>query len=456
MIIHDREGYRFASGFLSAVEDIPRDARLWLLENRGELLWRPTHSRNHTRDGRPLPLLSLARAIYDWNTGNHLGFVEIYLAERTLADFYEEVSLGPGSEIYLIDRQGVIISARNKDRLFTRLESFRSGQVQVSRGQSLFFFETIPATGWAVAGAIPRGLVFRDLFPALLTFGFLGFLGVLVTIVAARVIASWFSQPLRAMAETMNDVAAGDMEVRVEITNRDELGHLARTFNEMLDRISSLLEEIRESHEAEREQALEAMRLRMNPHFLYNTLDTVAGLAETGAAHDIPSFIQTLCRFYRRVLGGGRSVSTIGEELALCDDYLKLLQVRYRGAFAWKIEADPLISEVPLPRMLLQPVVENAILHGLKPSPRGGLCTIRATSEIEGALIRVHDDGAGFSPGSHRKGFGLSSVTERLETAFGFSGLVQVHSKPGEGTEVCLLIPRAGKYPRLREGLENR
>lgn len=464
LIIYDHRGYRFSSGFLSAVEGLPDEARQRLLKDRGSLLWRPTHSSEHTRDGRPLPLLSLARAIYSWNTGVHLGFVEIHLAERTLAGLYQEVSLGPGGKICLVDHQGRIISAPDTDRLFTRPGIIEAAlpattgsrgweSIQISRGQSILFMEPLPATGWAVAGVIPRGVVFRDLLPALLGFGFLGVLAVAITLVAARVIASWFSRPLRAMAETMNDVASGDMEVRVEVTSQDEVGQLARTFNAMLDKTSALLEEIRHSHEAEREQALEAMRLRMNPHFLYNTLDTVAGLAERGAVGDIPPFIQTLCRFYRRVLGEGRGVSTIGEELALCDDYLKLLQVRYRGGFSWSIAADPEVSGIPLPRMLLQPVVENAIFHGLKPMVPGGVCHITADSGARGALIRVQDNGVGFSPRHQKEGFGLSSVRQRLEAAFGLADLVSVSSAPGQGTEVTILIPRAGGYAAREGGL---
>ncbi len=464
IIVHDLSGYSYFSGQLSGITPMSHSHQERLLTQRGGVIWNPTHISGYTQGTREIPVISLSRAIYDSDSGRLVGFMEIFVAERSISDAYAGVVLGPGGTIVVTDEQGMIISATESDVLFSESEAISAlseyshestTRIPGAGGRQYVFAERLAPLDWFIIGTLPARVVVRDILPALIVFAVLAIAGFLAATIAARLIATWFSRPILQLVETMNDVASGDLEVRVQIESEDEFALLGRSFNDMLDRMSALVEEIRESHEHERTLELQSHQMKINPHFLYNTLDTISGLAETGAHTQIPRFVQSLSRFYRRILGDGRSFVTVDEELDVCRDFLSLLSMRYPGHFSWSIESDSGAAETAIPRLIVQPIVENAVFHGLRPQSVPGSCIVRTRSDETGVLITVSDDGIGFTRNydsmetveisrglsPNGVGYGLAGVRERLQLFYRRSDLLLVESEPGTGTTVSIRIP---------------
>lgn len=462
IIVYDLHGYSYSSGSISSVSLLPKSIRGQLGPARGISVWRPTHMSGYTRDGRRYPVLSMARVVYDANTGRELGFLELTVTEMAIESLYRDVWLGAGADLMIVTSDGEILSAIDKDLLLAEIESKaipslhdwervskQSTNLSPLQAGHVVLTEPIAGLDWHVVAIIPSTVVVEEAVPTIYIFLLFGLLAVAAALMSAREIGSWFSRPILSLAETMQNVSEGDLEVRAPVKSGDELGQLADTFNAMLDRMSHLLEQIRKGHETERELEFNVLQARINPHFLYNSLDTIVGLADTDAGQLIPEFVNRLSSFYRRVLGQQRSYVSLEDELALCEDFLSILSIRFEQSFVWSIDSDPELRGVEVPRMIIQPLVENAVFHGLRPAHYRGQCNVSVRRSKRSAEVLVIDDGVGIDdtqisrvhddePGDS---FGLPSIRKRLEFTFGVSDALHISQLESGGTQVLVRIP---------------
>lgn len=268
------------------------------------------------------------------------------------------------------------------------------------------------------------------------------------------------TQPISDLCVRVKSIGDGDLTVRTPIQAQEyEIQTLSDGFENMVGRLNQLIEQNRQEQVSLRSAELALLQAQINPHFLYNTLDAIVWLIEMEKNEQAVEMVTSLSGFFRSSLSNGRDIITLREEEQHVRSYLEIQQVRYKDILAYAIEIDPSLSQYEIPKLTLQPLVENALYHGIKQKRGQGL--IHVTGERDGGDIRlvVEDNGAGMDAErlekvrgalSHeqRIGFGVATVHERLQLLFGMEYGLQIESSPGEGTRVTVRIPARAESTR--------
>lgn len=228
---------------------------------------------------------------------------------------------------------------------------------------------------------------------------------------------------------------------------RDEIGQLISHYNDMVDKMGDLLQEQYALGQSKTEAELKALQSQINPHFLYNTLDMINWMAQKDETENIRNVVQAMSKFYRLTLSKGSNIVTIGDEIKMCDAYMEIQRRRYRGKILYEVEVDEEIERYLIPKITLQPFLENAIIHGINEKEDArGIVILNGWLEDGRITLSVTDDGTGMREedktkshsGSH---YGMENIAQRLELFFGEEIPIQVESSPGIGTCIVITIP---------------
>lgn len=286
---------------------------------------------------------------------------------------------------------------------------------------------------------------------------FVGIMAVLILIItiAAVLIASGIIKPVRELYGATQKIARGDFTARARINTTDEIAELAEGFNTMAGNMQGMIQKIKEDEQKMRRADLRLLQEQINPHFLYNTLDTIVWLIEGNEPDQAVNMVVTLSGFFRQVLSKGKELITIREEEQHIRSYLEIQSVRYHDILEYDIQIDQVLYDYQILKLTLQPVVENALYHGIKYKRAKGY--IHVNGEKAGELIRltVRDNGAGMEEKEleelrkeisrpckeTEKGFGLANVNERIHMYFGEQYGLSIQSVKDRGTIVEILIP---------------
>jgi len=276
---------------------------------------------------------------------------------------------------------------------------------------------------------------------------------------AAWVISGSISKPIRDLYRMTKSISKGNLDVRVENKNVDEIAALSRSFNIMTEKIKELLENSIKEQKVLKKTELKLMQAQINPHFLYNTLDTIVWMAEGNKSEEVIEIVRALSNFFRITLSKGNDMITIREEIEHIRSYLIIQRIRYRDILKYDIEIDSELNQYKILKLTLQPIVENALYHGIKNKREGGTIRIRGFKEAEDKIILVvEDDGAGINEERLRKihvelendssevvikdsGFGLNNVHKRLKLNYGSHFGLKIQSEFKKGTIVSVHIP---------------
>lgn len=309
--------------------------------------------------------------------------------------------------------------------------------------------------GWLLAAAVPKAVIFArssDL-GKLIGVLLLGvcMLGVFISFhVSARL-----TRPVSALRAAMRSVRHGDLTVSVQEDSEDELGQLSRSFNTMVVRLHELMEKSLRDESRRRKAELVALQSQINPHFLYNTLDAVIWMARREDTVGIINMVTALTRFFRISLSKGKDFIPLTDELAHVASYLTIQQTRYQEKLRYELAVEDECLDVQVPKLILQPIVENAIYHGLKLKEGNGCITIRGCMIQEELVMEVEDTGIGMLPerlaeiqqsllegGEDSDGYGLRNIHERLRLCYGESYGLQIASEYLFGTTISFQIPK--------------
>lgn len=275
-----------------------------------------------------------------------------------------------------------------------------------------------------------------------------------VAIIETRISRS-ISGPILGLSQVTHEIAQGDFSVRADEKGDRELGALAASVNNMAEHLSVMVMQIREDERKMRKAELRLLQEQINPHFLYNTLDAIVWMIEDGKSEQAENMVVSLSTFFRTVLSRGREFISIREEVQHIRSYLEIQKARYQDILSYEIQVAPELYPYETLKMTLQPLVENALYHGVKNKRSGGL--IRISGERDGNLIRfkVEDDGIGMNAEAltHLQeeirrpcketdtGFGMANVNERIRMNFGADYGLMIESEEGKGTRVWVTIP---------------
>lgn len=262
------------------------------------------------------------------------------------------------------------------------------------------------------------------------------------------------TEPITALCTRMEQIGNGDLQ-RHEPVASDirELRTLSEGFEKMAGRLCALLEETTQKQATLRRTELALLQAQINPHFLYNTMDTIIWLIEAGKSQEATQMVSDLSNFFRHSLSKGKDVITLSEEESHVRSYLQIQQARYADILRYTMDLPDKLGDVCIPKLTLQPLVENALYHGIKMKRGTGHIYILGKQEGADLVLQVTDDGAGMSEerlrqlvqsmeNGERVGFGLSTIHERLRLLFGPEYGLTIHSREGVGTTVFVRIPR--------------
>jgi two-component system, sensor histidine kinase YesM len=405
--------------------------------------------------------VTMARKLKDFSDGSVIGVLRIFIPAARVRDIIESNAHDPEYSFAYLDGGRRIVSigrlAEAEPGALSALAcaSPGSGVHDLKLGGSRYIGGCLESnvTGWRLVYLAPLSAItsktgFVDLI-ALLTMALAG--GACVAI--AVMVASFVTRRVGILVEKTNRVAAGNLTVDVAVTGADEIGQLDRNFNGMVRRVRELIE-----HETRTRTALETMRLELlqeqfNPHLLANTLAAISHVAREAGDRTISTVADGLMSFYRSILNDGRIIWSLGAEVDLCRRYCDLVRFTYGLDADVELDVEEPILGCYSIKLFLQPIVENAIMHGLR-ARRGGSLVVASRTAGAGIEFRVSDDGAGMSEerlravrearadGTRGRGYGLSNVRRRIGLFYGDPYGVEIQSAPGEGTTVTVRIPR--------------
>jgi two-component system sensor histidine kinase YesM len=281
---------------------------------------------------------------------------------------------------------------------------------------------------------------------------------ILFAVLAAVSLSRSIYVPIKKLHDVTTTITRNDLQALVTSDNVDEITELGMSFNIMIGRIRELLDSKIKEQENLKKAELRALQAQINPHFLYNTLDTIIWMAQSNKSDQVIEIVSALSKFFRISLSKGRDWITISEEIERTRSYLTIQRMRYRDIMDFTIETEPGVENYTILKLILQPLVENALYHGIKNKRQGGTIKLRAKMRNEKeVLLEVEDDGIGFTPdklvqlqaeleddsGDIRmeSGFGIGNVNKRIRLYYGKQFGVTVKSEYNTGTCVSLFIP---------------
>lgn len=368
-----------------------------------------------------------------------------------------------GSTVFLLDGNGRIVAAANPDMLGSSIDDHYAGALAARKGgvgrvrvdvRHLAIYEPINVEEWGILTIVPE----RELFAAQRR-AFLWPLSAIVLIAialffsASRLVRRSVTQPMEALVAAMQRAERGEFDSPIEEDRADEFGYLYHTYNTMVSRISQLIRELYQERILKQEMELQYLQTQVNPHFLYNTLDTINWLAKKYEALDISRIVMALSQLYRTAFNRGRDYIRVRDVLEGVRSYLYIEQFRYGSVRDYRLDVDDPANDCMILNLVLQPLVENAVVHGVGEGDPGGDVAIRAIYDPPLLRFRVADTGCGISSDKLRiirrsmngKGggaaSGLRNVNRRLQLFYGQEHGLQIDSEAGRGTVVSFAVP---------------
>ncbi|MEF3303685.1 sensor histidine kinase [Paenibacillus sp. GYB003] len=414
-------------------------------------------------------VITIARTIRN-SSAEPLATIIVSLGEKHVSQvFSSKVSK---QDISLIDSRGLVQSHRDEGRIgrpFAYMHLLppegQSGMADIDGETSLLVRHKLAYADWQLVSTVPyaeavgKMTVVQQTTVVVQLVAFTAFLAVLVALI------SRLTKPMNRLGRVAAQVEAGRLDVRSHIRGPDEIGRLGRSFDQMLDRIEAMIGQIREEQTLKRKAELEMLQAQINPHFLFNVLNSIRMRNMIKGDADSAMLISSLAVLLRMTINRSNELIPLREEADIGGHYVKLMNFRHNEQIALVVSLSPEALDVPVPRFFMQPLIENAFLHGLEQS-KG---TIRIMAWLAGShlIVRIEDDGKGMDEarlnalrgkldrpiaagerhGAGLTGIGVKNVVDRMKLVYGESFRVDIGSAPGEGTRFTLHIP-------VKEGVE--
>lgn len=413
--------------------------------------------------------LPIVRPIVRSSQNTRIGWSMIGFKESLISDVFKKFSTDTTKSLYVIDHKGVCVSNEDKGMIGRDLSSDSRIQEVLAKGdghfsiekggeKSLLVFHKSQLTGWIIVQELAYSYLDNQK-TMLLRITLSIFLAVLLVSSASTIFLSHrITMPVRTLHKRLKKIAEGHFEQDRAVEGEDELGMLGKGINQMAADIQKLLEEHRKEESEKRRLEISMLQSQINPHFLYNTLNTIKWIAIIQKADGVRDAVSALGRLLRNTICDAEEKITIRDEMAILDDYMYIQNLRYNGGIdvTYRVE-DETIVEYNILKLTLQPIVENAIFHGIEPKKSAGAIRIHIFYEKENIVICVEDDGVGMSRekinevmnGRKKEeklrglsGVGIKNVDERIKLNYGRDYGIRIVSELGEYTKVHVTIPR--------------
>ncbi len=450
------------------------------LANPGSAAVSSSHVQNIV-EGEYRWVITLSRTIDDPVTGETYGVMLVDLNFSVINTLVNRISLGKKGYLFIVDEEGRLVYHPRQELIYSNLETEHIDRVLTGspgsftvtdeKGERLYTIRASRRTGWRTVGVNYAAEMVRNRVTIQRYYVFGTLIAVVVAIVVSFLISHRISRPILRLRASMQAVEQGNFDISVDITSDNEIGALAKDFNIMIAQIRELVRRNAQEQELKRKSELMALQNQITPHFLYNTLDSIIWMAEGKQYSNVVTTVSALAKLLRLSISRGDELIAIRDEIEHIRNYLTIQKLRYQDKLDFSITVDDSVLSLQTPKVILQPLVENAIYHGIKNKDAAGHVTISGTIEDHRVVVSIVDDGAGMSPerleqvreelagnnlrstvdnpavsqGLHhphrRIRVGVRNVHDRIQLYFGKEYGLVFQSTPTSGTVVEVHLP---------------
>lgn len=435
------------------------------IKANGKSVLTSSHVQHVVKGERPW-VITLSRAIPNLSSEEEPDSVFfIDLNYSAISELCDQNSMSETGYVFIVDENGNIVYHPQQQQLYNELQTENIALVMNSKEdtvqtdtateEKLYTMSRSEKTGWTVVGCMNVDELLKRSKQAQSIYLLMSIVLVVVAMIISSLIARNITLPIQKLRDSMVKVQQGDFETAdVEVTTENEIGSLTKSFNVMTHRIQELMEQNVHEQEEKRKSELKALQSQINPHFLYNTLDSIIWMAEGKKNEEVVLMTAALARLLRQSISNEEELVSIGQEIEYARSYLTIQKMRYKDKLEFQIDVSPSIKSVPIIKLVLQPIIENAIYHGLKYKESKGLLIVKGYEEEDNVVLQIIDNGVGMDEDKllhifdkhkvnyHSNGVGVYNVQRRLLLYYGNGYGISYKSRQGEGTTATVTIPK--------------
>lgn len=438
-----------------------------LEESSGQPLWLPTESEEiEILSGKfNRNYFALARKIVDFNTLKEYGYLLIDLEEVILEQAYGELKDSENTEVLICDAEGNIISHTDKSKIggSIQTEPYAEAALADKNGHDYILYQsdidkvaiysTIENNGWKLIKTIPTDYMYGELYQIQRYLIVGGIIYSIIIILYFLFFSFRYTEPMMKMMSVIKRVEQGDLTARTEVKSSDEVGQLGHSLNNMIAEMQNLINQLIREEQEKKEVELEALHAQINPHFLYNTLNTIKWMAKIQGNNSVSKAITALVKLLRISTNLGRDMILLEEEIDYVKNYIVIQKLRFNKSMHIDYLVDEDCLNLLVPKLILQPIVENSIIYGMEDGSQELHIKISAQQSAGQLTIQVQDDGPGIDPevlktilsnDSSKSKFskvGLNNVNQRIKLYFGGDYGLELETEAGKGTSVVVNLP---------------
>ncbi|OAB31233.1 C50 carotenoid epsilon cyclase [Paenibacillus macquariensis subsp. defensor] len=431
--------------------------------NNGNSIISPSHVQPIFKDRYPW-VVSLSRELVSKDGNKKLGIFLVDLNFSVMNDMFKDIRLGQRGYLFIIDSDGKIVYHPQQQLIYSNLKSevidkvlevrngtFISGQGSNSRMYTVQDSEF----GWKIVGVSYVNELVDNQNEVLLSIVFLGTICIIIAIIISLFLSQRVTQPIKRLQGYMKEVENGNFDIHVPVSKTIEIQRFARAFNMMVGKIKELMTQTVSDQEQKRKSEISALQAQINPHFLYNTLDSIVWMAESNKSREVVLMTSALAKLFRSSISKDDELVAIRTEIEHITNYLMIQKMRYKNKLDYHIEISELVLEYRIIKIIMQPLIENAIYHGIKMKQGPGFIRIASEETQTDIIVIIEDNGNGMDEEKLNslllstavmesgRGIGVRNVHERLKLYYGEKYGLTYHSVLGVGTTVYIRIPKS-------------
>ena len=419
-----------------------------------------------------------SRMISDPKTGEYLGYQIYTICERAIYNTYSNIKLGKTGKIFIINKNGDVVS--NSDENELKGMSLGAGLTEniLKAGDSVFRYKiglndyliitkAFTENQWIIVGMVPESEIFEKVNGIIRYAVFILLACILTSLFFMVITADNIVKPVRKLEKAMNEVENGNFGIRVDIKGDYEVSKLGRYFNSMINKINKLIQEEYIHERKIKEAELNVLMAQINPHFLYNTLDSIVWKARSVKAFEISEMASSLGKLFRISISRGNVIVNVEEELEHVQAYINIQRLRYGNKFDYVLDIpDDDVKRYKTLKLLLQPIVENSLSHGIGQMDKKGIIRVKASQNGGKLVFEVSDNGIGIpeerlkairesiysdenirteekcnNQYAYGTGIGLTNIHDRIRLYFGPEYGIRIESRESEGTAIYVEVP---------------
>lgn len=417
-------------------------------------------------DNRYSWVVSLSRSVELTRSGSIVhGVLLVDMNFSGIEQICKNVDLGESGYLYLIDANGEIIYHPRQQLIYSNLihennlqaAAYEDGtHTENFEGQErLVTVKTVGYTGWRIVGVVPMSDITNDYSQFQLFSMFFVCFAIFLLITVNMFLSQRIANPVKSLERSVKELEKGNLDAHISIKGSYEIQHLGKAIRSMAEQMRKLMDDVVTEQESKRKSEMDALQSQINPHFLYNTLDSIVWMVENERYEGAIQMVTSLAKLFRISLSKGKNIITVADELEHVRNYLTIQKIRYKNKFTYEITAEPETLHCQTIKLIVQPLVENAIYHGMEFMDGDGEIHIRAYCKDGDLYIDVVDNGLGMpqeqadalltkDTGKVRgkgSGIGLKNVQERIQLYFGPDYGLSLYSEPDEGTTARIHLP---------------